>query len=85
MGRREDVSQPGGRVAAVVVCAVDMWAVIVPSTYPQRSESTLRNRENNLTKFTEKSLHNLGGFHWQGCGAWSQSPIPANYPLTCTV
>jgi len=59
MGRREDVSQPGGRVVAVVVvCAVDMWAVIVPSTYPQHSESTLRNRENDLTKFTEKDLHN---------------------------
>ncbi len=25
MGRREDLSQPGGRVAAVVVFAVDMW------------------------------------------------------------
>jgi hypothetical protein len=64
MGKREGLSQFGSRVTVVVVVfAVDMWAVIVPSTYPQRIVRTLRNRLNDLTEFTEKILHNLNEFH----------------------
>ncbi len=55
MGKWKDLPEPGfGPV--FVVGVVEKWAVIVPSTFPQRIFRTLRDRGYNLIEITEKML-----------------------------
>ena len=55
MGRRQDVFELRGG-AAVVVGAVDMWAVFFPSTYPQLVRRNLNKPLGKLDRIYRKKL-----------------------------